>query len=289
MCLLFTSKKKIKARQRGRELSSELTHIGAALYDLLGKESENQEKRNHQAGRQLESSNAEPILHNVVATANAKLTADRAQLDAALMERQAISSKIERKKADLERLKQRLDTLQKIRFEYFFFLFSVYYQKLQEIQIYLFMNWNRPAFSEEFEKAEEELQKLYGEYLTHVRCLDALRAQMNVNAKIAQPASEDGRKTSAPASMILLPDGILDLSDELSNDGDDLLEEDANELKLKRSSEANADGSDSKADKPVDGQTSRAKLRIKTGGKFFKKKCRNMFWFSELSLQNFSS
>lgn len=112
--------KKIKARQRGRELSTELTHIGATLYDLLGKENENQEKRNHQAGRQLESSNADSILHNVIATANAKLTEDRTQLDAALMERQAISAKIERKKADLERLKQRLDTLQKIRFGYFF-------------------------------------------------------------------------------------------------------------------------------------------------------------------------
>lgn len=110
------------------------------------------------------------------------------------------------------------------------------------------------------------MQKLYGEYLTHVRCLDALRAQMNMNAKFTQPASEEGRKTSAPASMILLPDGILDLSDDLSNDGDDLLEEDANELKLKRPSEASADGGDNKGDKPVDGQTSRAKLRIKTGG-----------------------
>lgn len=145
---------------------------------------------------------------------------------------------------------------------------------MEEKQIYLISNRIRPAFSEEFEKAEEDLQKLYGEYLTHVRCLDALRAQMNVNAKVAQPTSEDGRKTSAPASMILLPDGILDLSDELSNDGDDLLEGDANELKLKRSSEANADGSDDKADKTSDGQTSRAKLRIKTGGSSIKtEKC----------------
>lgn len=134
---MFTSKtKKIKARQRGRELSSELTQIAATLYDLLGKESENQEKRNHQAGRQLESSNADPILHSVIATANAKLTADRAQLDAALMERQAISSKIERKKADLERLKQRLDTLQKIRFGYFFFP----NQKLENKEICFFIN-----------------------------------------------------------------------------------------------------------------------------------------------------
>lgn len=95
-----------------------MTQIGATLYDLLGKENENQEKRNLQAGRQLESSNADKILHNVISSANAKLATDKAELDAALMERQAISAKIERKKADLERLKQRLDTLQKIRLVY---------------------------------------------------------------------------------------------------------------------------------------------------------------------------
>lgn len=122
----------------------------------------------------------------------------------------------------------------------------------------------RPAFSEEFEKAEEELQRLYGEYLVHVRCLDALRAQMSINARVAQPASDD-RKSSAAASMVILPDGILDFSDELSNDGDDLLDDEGNELKLKRPSEANASG-DGKPEKAADGDTTRAKLRIKTGG-----------------------
>lgn len=68
-----------------------------------------------QAGRQMESSNVDRILHATVTSANAKLSSDKALLDSALMERQAISAKIERKKADLERLRQRLDTLQKIR------------------------------------------------------------------------------------------------------------------------------------------------------------------------------
>lgn len=94
---------------------------------------------------------------------------------------------------------------------------------------------------------------------------------MNMNIKITQPASEEGRKSSAPASIILLPDGILDFSDDLSNDGDDFLDED--DLKLKRPTETNADGSDNKADKTAaDSETARAKLRIKTGGKF-KQKC----------------
>lgn len=63
----------------------------------------------------MESSNVDKILYNVISTVNANLTSDKSILSAASMERQAISAKIDRKKADLERLKQRLDTLQKIR------------------------------------------------------------------------------------------------------------------------------------------------------------------------------
>lgn len=109
---------KVKARQRGRELSTELTHLGATLYDLLGKENDNQEKRNVQAGRQMEQSNADKILSGVVTSANLKLSGDKGQLETAMVEKQAISSKVDRKKADLERLRQRLDTLQKIRYGY---------------------------------------------------------------------------------------------------------------------------------------------------------------------------
>lgn len=97
-------------------MSSELTHIGASLFDLLGKEHENQDKRNLQAGRQLESSNADKILSGVISSANTKLGNDKIKLEQAMMEKQAMLSKIERKKTDLERLKQRLDTLQKIRY-----------------------------------------------------------------------------------------------------------------------------------------------------------------------------
>lgn len=63
----------------------------------------------------MESSNVDKILYNVISTVNANLTSDKSILSAASMKRQAISAKIDRKKADLERLKQRLDTLQKIR------------------------------------------------------------------------------------------------------------------------------------------------------------------------------
>lgn len=124
---------------------------------------------------------------------------------------------------------------------------------------------NRPAFSEEFEKAEEELQKLFGEYFLHVRCLDSLRAQMNANTKITQPISDPINKSNASSSMIL-PDGIVDFSDDLSNDDDDLMDDD--DLKLKRTLDSSREVPDGKVEKnETDPGTS--KLRIKTGGIFF--------------------
>lgn len=124
---------------------------------------------------------------------------------------------------------------------------------------------NRPAFSEEFEKAEEELQKLFGEYFIYVRCLDSLRAQMNANTKISQPISDPINKSSAPPNMIL-PDGIVDFSDDLSNnddDDDDLMDDD--NLKLKRTMDSSRDAADGKMEKnEID--AGKSKLRIKTGG-----------------------
>lgn len=88
---------------------------------------------------------------------------------------------------------------------------------------------------------------------------------MNINAKVAQPVSE-ASKSSAPASMVLLPDGILDFSDELSNDGDELLDHDGHEPNLKRQPEAHDEDGDGKPEKTAEVDPTKAKLRIKTGG-----------------------
>lgn len=94
--------------------------------------------------------------------------------------------------------------------------------------------------------------------------MDALRAQMNINTKAAQPISDVTSKSSAPS--MLLPDGILDYSDDLSNDGDDLLDDEVQELKLKRSTDTNRDGNDTKIESKVETEAGKSKLRIKTGG-----------------------
>lgn len=50
---------------------------------------------------------------------------------------------------------------------------SLFYASLYELKIFFF----RPAFLEEFEKLEAELQTLYQEYVTRTRCISYLEQQ----------------------------------------------------------------------------------------------------------------
>lgn len=64
--------------------------------------------------------------------------------------------------------------------------------------------------------------------------------------------------------MILLPEGILDLSDDVSDDGNEL-GEDHSELKLKQMQQSVTDDIGNGA-KGHENGLAKAKLRIKTGG-----------------------
>lgn len=92
----------------------------------------------------------------------------------------------------------------------------------------------------------------------HIRCLDALRIQGSVNEKntIAREPTKQASATEAH-SLILLPYGIADSSDELSED-----EDNDNILKPKR------DSTDAIDEAPEQGNAAKVitKLRIKTGG-----------------------
>lgn len=63
----------------------------------------------------MEQSAIEKVLKNIINATHLANTNDKVQLEALTVEKQNLTSKLERKKSDYERLKQRLDTLQKIR------------------------------------------------------------------------------------------------------------------------------------------------------------------------------
>lgn len=133
----------------------------------------------------------EKYLKNSIFSLNQKLGSSKSTLETSKTEKNAVSSKLERKSADLERSKQRLDALQKI----------------------------RPAFLEEFERLEGELKSLYEQYFVRIRCLDALRVQIASRVKVPQTPMPIAKP--AENSMTFLPDGLID-SDEDGLDNEEI-------------------------------------------------------------------
>lgn len=161
------------------------------FYSFNNKTCFEQETRNLQASRPLELANVEKYLKNSIFSMNQKLNSSKSTLESSKTEKNAVSAKLDRKTADLERSKQRLDALQKI----------------------------RPAFLEEFERLEGELKGLFEQYFIRVRCLDALRVQIASRVKVPQTPMPIAKP--AENSMTFLPDGLID-SDEDGLDNDDV-------------------------------------------------------------------
>lgn len=110
---------KIDELRRARELSSDLTNIGATLYDMLAKELANKETRNLQASRPLELATVERNLKSAIQAMIQKNQTSRHQLETSKVERNTLQAKVDRKQTELERVRHRLDALHKIRYVYF--------------------------------------------------------------------------------------------------------------------------------------------------------------------------
>lgn len=85
------------------------------MYDLLAKEQINKEVRQSQAGRPLELSIVERTLKNALQSMENQIEATKARLEAGKAERNNLTLKLQRKSADLDRSRQRLQALQKVR------------------------------------------------------------------------------------------------------------------------------------------------------------------------------
>lgn len=106
---------KIDDLRRARELSSELTKRGATLYDLLTKEQLNKEVRSTQASRPLELASVERTLKSAISSLENKVASSKTYLETSRTEKNNLNAKLQRKSAELDRSKQRLQALQKVR------------------------------------------------------------------------------------------------------------------------------------------------------------------------------
>ncbi|OQR90861.1 clusterin-associated protein 1 [Achlya hypogyna] len=154
---------KLKDAKATRALSAEITDCGAKLYDLLDNELDVREARTN-ALRFLDtvSSNLESTAEHKFLEKSIKGIIESVQENVASMEQQcseldaeekALGAKIKKAQGDLERSEKRLKSLQNV----------------------------RPAFMDEYEKLEKELERQYVIYCERFRNLDYLQRELDLH------------------------------------------------------------------------------------------------------------
>ncbi|XP_075420481.1 clusterin-associated protein 1 isoform X1 [Tenrec ecaudatus] len=158
---------KIADLKAARQLASEITSKGASLYDLLGKEVELRELRTEAIARPLEINETEKVMRIAIKDILVQVQKTKDLLSNVASDEANLEAKIEKRKLELERNRKRLQTLQSV----------------------------RPAFMDEYEKIEEELQKQYDVYLEKFRNLTYLEQQLEDHHRMEQEKFEEAENT----------------------------------------------------------------------------------------------
>ncbi|XP_069726320.1 clusterin-associated protein 1 isoform X2 [Phaenicophaeus curvirostris] len=154
---------KIADLKAARQLASKITSKGATLYDLLGKEVELREARAESIARPLEISEAEKVMKIAIDCVLEEVRKTKDMLNNVALDEANLEAKIEKRKLELERGQKRLQTLQSV----------------------------RPAFMDEYEKIEEQLQKQYSSYLEKFRNLTYLGQLLEDHRRTEQEMFEE--------------------------------------------------------------------------------------------------
>ncbi|KAM7012058.1 clusterin-associated protein 1 homolog [Tautogolabrus adspersus] len=158
---------RISDLKAARQLASEVTSKGASLYDLLGKEVELREMRTAAIARPLEINETEKALRAAIKEVLESVEKTKDMLSNVVSDEASLDAKIEKKKQELERNRKRLQTLQSV----------------------------RPAFMDEYEKIEEDLQKQYDTYVEKFRNLCFLESQLDEYRRLDQERFEEAENT----------------------------------------------------------------------------------------------
>nr|XP_021147545.1 clusterin-associated protein 1 isoform X5 [Columba livia] len=154
---------KISDLKAARQLASEITSKGASLYDLLGKEVELREARTESIARPLEINEAEKMMKIAIDCVLEEVQKTKDMLNNVALDEASLEVKIEKRKLELERSQKRLQTLQSV----------------------------RPAFMDEYEKIEEQLQKQYSSYLEKFRNLTYMEQLLDDHRRTEQEMFEE--------------------------------------------------------------------------------------------------
>mmetsp|Transcript_6453 Transcript_6453/g.7676 ORF Transcript_6453/g.7676 Transcript_6453/m.7676 type:complete len:358 (-) Transcript_6453:590-1663(-) len=160
---------RVKEIKQARALATEITDIGARLHDLLSREKQIKNERNavlmflENAVSSVNSSSAnskehrrlEKDINNILSIVAEDIETNKKQCEELEADERALETKIKKKQAEVERHDKRLRSLQTV----------------------------RPAFMDEYERLERELEKQYAFYLERFRNLDYLQHELNAYDK----------------------------------------------------------------------------------------------------------
>jgi clusterin-associated protein 1 len=177
----------------------QITRSGSSLFELLGKEPTLrvrvihkllyrqrktaivvlililQERRVSQANSYVDVGEVESMIRKVIEDTNKNIAQVEQQIENISSTESSLDAKISKKENDLERVSKRLETLKGVRYYH-----DNGHAKCKD-QMKLKMNFftrRRPAFLEEYERYEDELNQTYDSYVLKFRCYAYLQQQL---------------------------------------------------------------------------------------------------------------
>ncbi|KAL9956206.1 hypothetical protein ACROYT_G037651 [Oculina patagonica] len=200
--LTFDISSRISDLKASRQLASEITSRGAALYDLLGREVELRELRTSAIAKPLELNELENGIKKSVISVKDDIKKTNQMLDNIASDEANLEAKIEKKKQELERNQKRLRSLETV----------------------------RPAYMDEYEKLEEELKKVYETFMEKHRNLSYLEQLLEDINRAEQDRFEESEatlrnmQTGDQGQVLGGGDELGELDDEIDEDDEIVLE-----------------------------------------------------------------
>lgn len=150
-----------------RDLATDITNHGSALAELLAKEDQLRDARQRAISRDMQGSDeVEKFIKSSVEAAKENQRSKEKLMVDLETDVKSLDQKIQKKGAELERNKKRLVSLQTV----------------------------RPAFMDEYEKLEDDLQDMFREYLERFRNLDYIESQLATHNKKEQERIDENER-----------------------------------------------------------------------------------------------
>ncbi|CAE8690157.1 unnamed protein product, partial [Polarella glacialis] len=172
----FTLSSKLADIKNTRSLCSQIVESGASLFDLLQKEGEVRQDRDkalrfldgmsRNLGSNSEADVVERAVSQLLGNHGQNLTQLKTMTEEMQRDEKTLETKIKKKQQELERCRKRLGSLASV----------------------------RPAFMDEYEQLEEELERYYEQYVGRFRNLDYLEHEIDVlNSEEKERMEENDR------------------------------------------------------------------------------------------------